>query len=406
MDDLRSLQASLRKITETLAQELAAPSCTGPDWTAVELRLAKAVAAMHGVSPLLARRLRWQGPPDWVGFLEQQRSHTAIRHVRVLALLQRIDRSLREAGIAGLALKGAALHAMGLYQAGERPMADIDLLVDPKDAARTAALIESLGFLESFASWKERAFVPTHGCAAAQLGEHAQNDVKIELHERVCEMLPRQLTDISALLWTAELNVGLNAYPSSAALMLHLLLHAAGNMVFKALRLLHLHDLALLSWRMRAADWNELGERVGEQRLWWALPPLQVAARYYSLPLPAHLRATLHAACPPLLARISQRRRLTEVSFSHLWVDAFPGLEWSQSVPQMVGYIASRIRPNAANVAVRVSNLSTQPWASATPWSALSQTRRMVRWATSRQTRPVSMHAVNAALGAAPCESP
>ena len=75
----RGLQSTLRKITERLAGELASPRDDAPGWTAFEWQLARAVAALHGVSPLLASRLKWDGPPGWKAFLQAQRAHVAAR---------------------------------------------------------------------------------------------------------------------------------------------------------------------------------------------------------------------------------------------------------------------------------------------------------------------------------------
>jgi hypothetical protein len=54
----KTLRTTLRKITETLARELAAPARSAPERSEVEWIIARAVAAMHGVSPLLSRTLR------------------------------------------------------------------------------------------------------------------------------------------------------------------------------------------------------------------------------------------------------------------------------------------------------------------------------------------------------------
>ncbi len=56
-----TLQTTLRRLTETLAIEVARPSATAPDWSDSEWLLARAVAAIHGISPLLSRSLRWRG---------------------------------------------------------------------------------------------------------------------------------------------------------------------------------------------------------------------------------------------------------------------------------------------------------------------------------------------------------
>jgi hypothetical protein len=397
------LQASLRKVTETLAEELARPTEIAPDWSEVEWNVARAVAVMHGVSPLLSRALRWRGPPGWVKFLEEQSAHTVRRHGRIAELLRRIDQRAREEGVAAIALKGAALHAIGLYAAGERPMADIDLLVRPADTQRTARMLDSLGFYESCASWKERVFTPIDEHAPNALGEHSDNNIKIELHERICERLPWHITDVTDDVFPSRAYPGLNAYPSRASLMIHLLLHAAGSMAFQSLRLLHLHDLAALSALMTESDWDEvLAYGLSGRRLWWALPPLKLTSRYYSCRVPARVLAALGDVCPFLLERIAGHKSLYDVSYSYPWVDALPGVEWSQSIRELLEFVVSRVRPSAEHVALREQTAKTQAWAVQSQWAHLSQGRRVVRWITSRPTRPATMHAVRAALAQTP----
>jgi len=393
-----AFQGTLRKITETLAVELACSTRRAPDWSDFEWNIARAVAAMHGVSPLLSTTLRWQGPAGWITFLEQQRIHTATRHRRIAELLQHIDELGRTTGIAAVALKGAALHAIGLYAIGERPMADIDLLVRPADAGRMARLLETLGFYEACATWKERVFTPLVEHAVGGLGEHSNNDIKIELHERICERLPWRITDVTDCVFPAQAHPGVNAYPSTASLMIHLLLHAAGAMAFQALRLLHLHDLAQLSSRMTEADWNEVLALRAGGRLWWAFPPLHLATHYFSSRIPCRVLAALDDDCPFVLDRVSRRRTLYEVSYSYPCVDAFPGVEWAQSIRELLEYAVSRVRPSAEQVALRERTAKSEAWASQSQWARLSQGRRIVRWMTSRPPRAVTMHAVSAAL--------
>lgn len=399
----RTLQVTLRKITETLARELASPTRIAPDWSEFEWIVARAVAAMHGISPLLSRALHWRGPAGWAEFLEEQRTHTARRHVRIDGVLQRIDQCAREAGIAAVALKGAALHAMNLYAVGDRPMADIDLLVRPADAGRAAGMLESLGYCEAEKSWKERVFNPVDNRAANDLGEHCDNNIKIELHDRICERLPLRITDASELIFPAQPHPGLNAYSSKASLMLHLLLHAAGSMTTKALRLLHLNDIALLSSHMTESDWDEvLAYGSHGSRLWWAFPPLKLASRYYySSRIPVRVLAALAAECPYFLEKVANRRSIYDVSYSYLWVDAFPGIEWSQSVREIARYVVSRVRPGAEHVGRRQHLAKVHLWANQDQWARLSQRRRILQWVTSRPTRSLTMHAVAAALARA-----
>jgi hypothetical protein len=396
------LEATLRKITEGLAQELAHPTQLAPDWSDFEWMIARAVAALHGVSPLLARTLRWQGPAGWVQFLREQRAHTAKRHARIEELLRRIDQRVREAGVAATGLKGVALHELGVYQAGDRPMADIDLLVRPADAEAAARMLLSLDYYQSCESWKEKVFTPTDDHTSGELGEHSNNNVKIELHERICEQLPLRITDVSELVFPSRPQPGLNAYPSKASLMAHLLLHAAGAMAFRSLRLLHLHDIGGLSSLMTEEDWDDVfesGDRVG--RLWWAFPPLKLTSRYFPAKIPARVLEAAAGACSTLLERTSRHRMLYDVSFSYLWVDAFPGIEWSQSVPEILGYAARRVWPGARHVALREHQAKIQPDMAHDQWTQSSQGHRIVRWMTSRPTRAQTMHAVRAALAQA-----
>jgi hypothetical protein len=348
---------------------------------------------------LLSRALRWQGPAGWTGFLEEQRAHTAKRHVRIDDLLLRLDVRAREAGVAAVALKGVALHAFGVYQAGDRPMADVDLLVRPADVHRTARILESLGYAESYETWKERVFTRVDEQEPAVLGEHSNNSVKIELHDRICERLPLRITDVSEHVFPPQPQPGLNAYPSKASLMIHLLLHAAGSMAFQSLRLLQLHDLARLSPQLTEEDWDavlEAGER--GDRPWWAFPPLNLTSLYFPSKIPVRVLTALADGCPYLLKTASRHRTLSDFSFSHLWVDAFPGMEWSQSLREVVGYVASRVRPSAKHIAFRAHLAKSEAWVSQNQWPQLSQYRRILRWITSRPTRPVTMHAVRAAL--------
>ena len=242
----RVLGATLRKITERLAGELATPTAIPPDWSELEWRLARAVAAMHGVSALLSTRLKWNAPSGWMNFLQAQRNR---RSGSSFANQARPVRSTpgRADNIPLVGLKGVALHAAGFYRAGERPMADIDLLVRQRDAAPAVRLLESLGFHEAYSNWKHKVFAPEFHETATDLGEHEQNYLKIELHERVAETLPLLTTDVTETVFPSRPHPGLNAYPSNAALLSHLLIHAAGAMAFRAAWLLHLHDIALVS---------------------------------------------------------------------------------------------------------------------------------------------------------------
>ncbi|MDB6046694.1 MAG: hypothetical protein JWM63_5245 [Gammaproteobacteria bacterium] len=393
------VQDALRKTTEALAGEVARASGTTPDWSEFEWRAARAAAAIHGIAPLLAVSLRWQGAADWATFLAEQRANTTSRHRRIEALQQLIHSRAREAGLAIIPLKGAALHTSGLYAPGERPMADLDLLVRGSDLASATRLLEGLGYRETVTFWKNRVFTPNDSAESGGLGEQPGNNIKIELHWQICEKLPVRMTDISDLVFLTQPHPGLNAYPSHAALMLHLIQHAAGAMVVRTLRMLQLHDLALLAERMSGEDWNEvLRQGTGACGPWWALPPLRLVTRYYPGAIPSAVLTALTRGCPSSLRRVTERQSLTDVSLSSIWVKALPGIEWSQSIIERLEYIAGRVRPSAETLRIRKGDADSGAWATQNKWDHLPQRARIMRWIISRPTRPATMYVMRAAL--------
>jgi hypothetical protein len=403
MPALDAVAAALRKATETLAGELACPTEDAPDWSECEWLIGRAVASLHGVSPLLSGALRWQGPAGWSRFLGEQRVHTAQRYRRIEDLLGLIDRRARGDGIPLVGLKGTALHAIGIYQAGERPMADVDLLVRDEDVERTARMLEALGFRETLETWKHRVFEPSQFRVAASFGEHCDNGIKIELHSRIRETLPLHAVEMTQLVWPRLPHAGLNGYRSPAALLSHLVLHAAGAMAFRWLRLLQLHDIARLSARMTDADWDEFLTSAAPHggAPWWAFPPLALTARYYSS-IPQRVLVATASTCPWLVKEVCRRRSLSDGSISYLWTSAFPGIEWARSLREMLAYAKLRVVPSPQVLAEREYAAATSPAAAASTWSSLSQGRRILRWVTARPPRVDTLFAVRSALASAP----
>jgi hypothetical protein len=399
---LKIVKAGLRRATEALAAELALarPDGTTPKWSDLEWQLAMAAAAAHGVSPLLYEFSKWQHP-EWNHFLASQHAHVKHRHRRIAALLKCIDMDARDARLAIVPLKGSALHALGIYMPGERPMADIDLLVHEDDAERVGQLLLDLGYVESFVAWKHRVFKPAMGEPVGGLGEHRDTPINIELHTRIQERLPISAIDITRRIYPQKPRPGLNAYPSNGALMNHLLLHAAGNICGRSLRLLHLNDIALLARRMKPADWDVLWDEHVVDAPWWALPPLRLLTRYYPGAVPEAVLARLEQDCHPLLRIISQRQTLTQVSCSELWLHALAGIEWSRSLREVGRYIGHRVRPPQEAVKERADMVRTQLWLQGQSWVRQKQGRRILTLLTQPVPRLDTLHVVRAALDGA-----
>jgi Uncharacterised nucleotidyltransferase len=396
---LSNVAAAVRKTTEALALELTSPTDEPPAWSEFEWRIAQAVVAMQGTASLLARSTRWRSPAGWRQFLEQQHTHILRRQQRMSQLLELIDATLRRERIAAMALKGVALHAAGVYQAGERPMADIDLLVRPDDQQAMVRLLESLDYSITVTTWRHQTLMPRNHGPHATLGEHADNPIKLELHTQIRELLPIRAVDITSLLLQREMHAGLNTYPSNAALMLHLLLHAAGNIRARALRLLQLHDIARLAARFSADDWEQLRTApLAEPGLWWAAPPLMLTCRYYPGVIPQSLLAQVADECPWLLARLSRGHGLMDVSWSNVRVEAFPGIEWARTPREALRFALSRIWPSREALLDLEVFSKQNPRTATIPWYGISHAERIARWVISRPPRVQSMLAIHAAL--------
>jgi hypothetical protein len=396
---LKIVKAGLRRTTEALAVELALgrPGGATPEWSDLEWQLASAAAAAHGVSPLLSRFSTWQNP-EWQLFLASQREHVELRHRRIASLLKRIDAGARAAGLAIVPLKGSALHALGVYAPGDRPMADIDLLVREDDAEPAIKLLRELDYVESFAQWKHRVFKPAEGAPVPGLGEHRDTPVNIELHTRIQERLPVSAVDITERIYPREPQPGLNDYPSTGALMNHLLLHTAGNICNRSLRLLHLHDISLLATRMVASDWDVLWDEHAAAPPWWALPPLRLLARYYRNAVPEAVFERIERDCPPLLRTMSRRQTLTQLSCSELWLHALSGIEWSRSVREAGRYVRNRVKPSEEAIQERADMVRTQLWLQGQSWVRQNQGRRILTLLTRQVPRMDTLYVVRAAL--------
>jgi hypothetical protein len=402
------IELGLSAATERFAAELVEPQLDAPAWTDFEWQMARAAAVLHGVTPLLATTLRWSGPAGWQAFVQEQHRQTLLRYHRIALVLKNIDDRAQAQGLAIVALKGAALHALGVYAPGGRPMADIDLLVRPADAGRAAQILVSLGYLQTGAVWKHGVFEPGQTPAqvralnAATLGlppgEHEDYPIKVDLHTRIAERLPLSETDITERVFPDEPRAGLNGYASRHALLLHLLLHAAGNLCGRIMRLMHLHDLALLASQMIADEWQRLfATQPGSKAMWWALPPLELLNRYHPGLVPMPVLAALGRDCPRALRQLSRRMTLPQASLVSLSIPAFPGMPWCGSTQERVRYMRRRLFPGPEQRAARQLT-ATEQWAVQQPWVHQSQGRRALRWLVARPPRHASMYIVRAVL--------
>jgi hypothetical protein len=403
MPPLPALREDLRLTTERIAAELVAPSAEAPGWSDLQWRVAMAAAVMHGVSGLLAGRLRWRGPGVWTAFLAQQRAQGILRQQRTQQLLAEIDEASRQARIPLVALKGSVLLHLDLYAPGERPMSDVDLLSAGRDFEAADRLVCTLGYVPGMANWRHRQYLPAGTGEDRAFGEHIANPVKIELHGRVVERLPVRDVDITDLVFPSPGRGGLNPYPSLAALMGHLVLHAAGNVCSQSVRLIHLHDIAALAGHMAPEDWRALVRPApGRPMAWWALPPLSLVERYFPGRIPASVLESVDNACPPLLRRASRQCGIADVSLSRLDSPVLPGWEWSRSMMDVLALALARLHPGRETVIAPARIALDHYLVARSGWTRLPRWQRGMRILAGRAPRAATMYSIRRALDYAP----
>jgi len=402
------IRAAMRETTNRLAAELAAPTDSAPEWNGFEWRVAMAVSVMHGISGLLAGRLRWRGEPAWQSFLADQLTHSRQREQHTRTLLARLDTAAREARVALVALKGSALLELGIYKPGERPMSDVDLLVRPTEFDAANALILNLGFAAGVSSWKHRDYLPLDTPAERGFGEHADNPVKIELHARLPERLPVREIDIAAQVFPDDAGTGLNAYPSIAALMRHLLLHAAGNLCGGAIRLIQIHDIAALAARLTDADWQEaLAEASDGLPAWWAAPPFALAQRLFPDHIPTTPCAMKRAvsACPPFLRASLGRQDLNDVSASRFAIRMLPGLAWSHTTAEAWACARQRLLPDREAEATTRLQVQSHHAHASSAWTHQPRWLKALRFLGGAPPRVQAIYNLHGALAYRPSSS-
>ena len=401
----RMIRTTLRETTERLAREIGAPAPHAPRWSDFEWRVAMAASAMHGISGLLHSCLRWQGPQVWQAFVQDQKRQCVLRQRRITGLLEQLDRAGRAQDLPMLAMKGSALLALGLHGDGERPMSDIDLLVRPDDRDRALQVLQAMGYVAELEVARHACLRPAGWPSAVAFGEHADNPVKIELHTRIYEPLPIREVDITALEFPADAHPGINAYPSKAALMRHLLLHTAGNLQTGTLRFIQLHDIACFAARLDARDWEQLALQDADRRgPWWALPPLRLASLHFPGAIPAPVIRQAERSSRPLLRWSSRRRSLVDASLSAARIRAVPGLLWSASVAEASALIVQRLIPGQQVRAVRL-HMTTQAAYSGSTWTHASQAMKILRWTFQQPPASAALYSIRQALAYRPVDA-
>ena len=403
--DFARTQRALRDITTRLVDEIRAPTPDPPAWSGFEWSVARSAVAMLGIAGVLASRLHWQRPRQFMEFVHQQRGHIARNQQRIRELLAHLDRALRQVGLPAVGLKGSAILALELHAPGVRPMADVDLLAHPEHAGGISRAIESCGYRRTQQSERHLTFQPTRAAVPHPYAEHPDNPLRIELHLRVYEPLPLAPVDITSTLWPRDVTPGINGYASRAALMRHLLLHAAGAIATHTLRGIQPYEIGAFAAILDVDEWRELFER-GGRSTWWMYPPLLLAERISPGSVPEAVLASAAADCRAPLQRAARSYDLHTVSWCNLRISAFPAIAWSRTPLEALRYMRSRAVPGRAALGEIRDSVQSTPALNRLPWYQLGQGQRISRWLLGRPPRVQTMTSVMAACLEAAGEAP
>ncbi len=225
-----------------------------PVWDAATISAVQWICRVHGLASLLAAEASFQRqlPPDLQAWFISQHSFNQQRIAALQADLAAILHAFHPHGIRVMPMKGAVLGACCYTPASLRPMADLDLLIQPADEAATRRVLGDLGYQPTVPHWKHTEFSrPTQREVVDPTCEHPDNPRSVELHRHCRESFGGPTVDLTATMWQeshgGEL-LGQPAHlPTSEGLLLHLLVHATYHFWQGRGRLIQLVDLHRLT---------------------------------------------------------------------------------------------------------------------------------------------------------------
>ncbi|MFQ5614286.1 MAG: nucleotidyltransferase family protein [Anaerolineae bacterium] len=320
-----SASHQLAAVCETLAGWLNGAEPQDPAWSPKTWQTFRTASQVHGVGPLLHRRLEraaWLDPAlrTW---LADQYALNSRRIAKMQVELKEILALFREHRLPAMPLKGSILAATYYEDPGLRPMADLDLLVRPGDFERAAGLLAHLGYAQDVVHWKHIEFIkPDNRRVVSREGEHPDNPRGLEVHLYCRETFGGPTVDLTGTMWAGASRgtvCGEEATLSRPeALWLHLAVHATYHLWQGKGRLIHLVDLARLTPHVEdPARWLQPVDAR------FTYPVLAMLSAYFPTALPGSLLAAQRGRVSASFDRWARSRDL--VNTSHL-NPAPPGL--------------------------------------------------------------------------------
>jgi hypothetical protein len=362
--DLSEYQ-NLALICETIAGWLNSTTPRRPNWSPALWAQFQQVSRVHGVAPLLQATLK---ECDWLDaslkvWLTEQYEFNRQRLAKMQAELATILAIFSRNDIPLLPLKGAVLTATLYEDAGWRPMADLDLLIQPEDFEYSADLLRQLGYEQSVAHWKHTEFSRLNNRrVVSKTVEHPDNPRGLELHLHCRETFGGPTVDLTGAMWH-------HAQPGTllgeravqvewGMLWLHLLVHATYHVWQGRGRLIHLVDLARLTPHITTPLlWLDLVDTR------FTYPCLVMLKRYFPAVLDERILTSQQARLSPAFRHWATSLDLVNTSYLNpqpAGLYLFKALRFSEGRPkEVVQALRFALLPSLEEIALDHPKLAT-----------------------------------------------
>lgn len=294
----------------TVAQDWLVRAAVGPDADVIAaFRAWRALVDVDGpmdhgsmrLLPLVCdrlRELRYDDPlmPRLKGVRRKDWTKTLMLFARTAPAVA----ALEAAGVRTMLIKGAPM-ALTIYHAvAVRPLADLDIVVRPTDAAQALRILRDLG-------WTAGTTIRAHELPDSYaIDLHADDGLEIDLHWHCLRETPAAAAD--DWFWSTAVPFDFQGVrtlqPSPTALLLHTVIHGVRSNNEPPLRWIP-DAMTIMRVRGDAIDWRALTDFAARQKLSYRLHlGLALLARTYAAPVPADVLARLNAEGISMIERI------------------------------------------------------------------------------------------------------
>ena len=361
-------------VTNTLARWLPsdADGTAVSDWALAEWEAAEWVVYWQNALPWLVHRLQEADvelPDEVNGRLQGINSASRERTKVMLDVCTEILAAFQQAGIETVLLKGAVLAPLIYPDPFQRPLADLDLLIRPKDvAASREIMLNKLGYRYYSRSAEDEVYLRSERKANIWAPDNVH---PVEIHFALREEYAGIGYELAEIMWRES---GKRPYwqestariPKPAALLLHVCAHTSSDWLIQRGRLMHIDDIDKLCNHMQPQDWQQFSQLVQPDTARFIYPALVFAGKYSSLSVPHAVTETLRKNCPPPLLSWLADTELADASEANPTNRSGIGLDiarrLSRSRLDMARFWLRSFFPRRYNLAKRYPKLVETPF--------------------------------------------